>query len=72
MGRFSAGLLASGFLLFLTGAAGLVASWSVVIGVLLLAAGGVGLAITMEDKDLQAVTGRRPVMSEPSVFDPAA
>jgi hypothetical protein len=71
MRRFTAGLLASGGVLFLSGAAGLMASWSVVAGVLFLAAGGVTLAIVMEDEDLRTMS-RSSAAPEPPAFDPAA
>jgi hypothetical protein len=69
VGRFTAGLFASGALLFLSGAVGLVASWGLVAGVGFLAAGGIAFAIVAEDKELHAAS--RPAVPETPVFDPA-
>lgn len=53
MGRFTMGLLASGILLFASGAIGLAAPWALVTGVGFLTAGGIAFAIVMEEKDLR-------------------
>jgi hypothetical protein len=50
--RIALGLLASGLLLFATGAAGLVATWSVVVGAALLVAAAMALAVALEARDL--------------------
>jgi hypothetical protein len=50
--RTALGLLASGAVLLLFGAAGLTAGWSVVAGALLLGAASMVLAIALEARDL--------------------
>lgn len=51
--RSTVGLMASGGVLFLTGAIGLTATWTLMTGTLLLTGASVLLAITLEEPDLQ-------------------
>jgi hypothetical protein len=50
--RIALGLLASGVLLFVTGAAGMVAAWSVAVGAVLLVAAAMAMAVALEARDL--------------------
>lgn len=51
--RSSFGLLASGGVLFLAGATGLTAAWSLILGTLLFTAASLLLAVALEARDLE-------------------
>ena len=71
MGRVAAGLLASGMLLFASGAVGLVAPWALVAGVGLLTTGGIAFAIVAEARDLRPLTiAPAPTIAD-AILDPS-